>query len=79
MRYSAALNPLSELVQTRRIWHDASRHAISGLIELKDFPRRLMKTIKIPELDIESLDSGSVCGWDPPYGLAFTPIDAFPG
>ena len=31
MRYSAALNPLSELVQTRRISHDASRHAISGL------------------------------------------------
>jgi ribonuclease R len=32
MRFSAALNPLSELVQTRRILHDASRHAISGLI-----------------------------------------------
>jgi hypothetical protein len=26
------LNPLCELVQTRRISHDASRHAISGLM-----------------------------------------------
>jgi hypothetical protein len=32
MRYSAALNPLSKLVQTWRILHDASGHAISGLM-----------------------------------------------
>jgi hypothetical protein len=32
LRYSAALNQLSGLVQTRRILHDASRHAISGLV-----------------------------------------------
>src|SRR5262245_14668250 len=42
VRYSAALNALSELVQTRRISHDASRHAISGLTSPIEIQNRLL-------------------------------------